>query len=590
MKIPNQQPLWKGLSVPFLAVSLLIPLIARGATQSPRETQLHQMSQVENSSKAVSQFLRGLHVPFKSDTVYLCMVPPMTAARIEGAISPFIRHLRKAGVNSDIITLAISDSKRAAEAYLKRRAFTSDYNLVTDEKLLNSFVFSAGMLEVPFVAKFSVKSGDMLSSYSLMGSTDSATVAWFIADLSKPKAKRPVREKPRATTTKTDAYRPAVARLLRLADTDEHPLSTTYYVSVSPSGTRFAFWDKLSYNVYVFDLGTGRLLNSLFPDSAEEMKFIDVPQSEYHWMKQNNIVNSMYLNQFFCDDTTLLITASLPRITMAVTNNDTNISVANSPVFVRKGIADNRPLGYVNIQSLPDAIHGGFDHGGASLVPEAGLIFLPFMKGWPNGNQLLNDSTPREDNPFADEFYQRDLHQFAAYRLDGTSAGMWGRLSPRFETLRLGYVSHGGLVRSRDGKYCLCDQYSGKIYVYNKDASLHDSIRVFDDPPLVFPAIDRKKDPEGYLIETFKQNFRARINDFVVTDDYCYALVLWDESQPIVYKVGLKDNTARKYALPARYDGKEAKHYLLRETPTGVVTASLLESGDEAWYCEFNLP
>jgi len=222
----------KGMVVPLLVLCLLTPFIARGATETPRETQLHQMSQIENSNKAISQFLRGLHVPFKSDTVYVFMVPPMTAARIEGAISPFIRLLRKAGVNSDIITLAISDRKRAAEAYLKRRAFTSDYNLVTDEKLLNSFVFSAGMLEVPFVTKFSVKSGDMLSSYSLMGSTDSATVAWFIADLSKPKAKRPVSEKPRTTMFKTDAYRPAVARRVRLADTDEHPLSTTYYVSV----------------------------------------------------------------------------------------------------------------------------------------------------------------------------------------------------------------------------------------------------------------------------------------------------------------------------------------------------------------------
>ena len=151
-------------------------------------------------------------------------------------------------------------------------------------------------------------------------------------------------------------------------------------------------------------------------------------------------------------------------------------------------------------------------------------------------------------------------------------------------------MSHGGLVRSRKGKYYLSDQYSGKIYAYNKDAALVDSVTVFDDPPLVVPAIDRSKEPERYLLETFKQNFKARIVDFLVTDDYCYALVLWDESQPIVYKVGLKDHSIRKYALPARYEGKEAKHYLLRETPTGVSTVSLLESGDDTWYCEFKLP
>ena len=219
-----------------------------------------------------------------------------------------------------------------------------------------------------------------------------------------------------------------MARRVRLAGTDEHPMSTTYYVSVNPSGTRLAFWDKLSYNVYVFDLGTGRLLSSLFPDSTEEMKFIDVPQPAYHWMKQNNIVNSMYLNQFFCDDTTLLIIALLPSITMAVTNNDTNFSVANSPVFVRKGISDNRPLGYANIQRLPDGIQGRFSHGGASLVPEAGLIFLPYNKGWPQGSELLNDSTPPEDNPFADEFYQaRTSTSSRPIRWTVASAGIVGQ-------------------------------------------------------------------------------------------------------------------------------------------------------------------
>ncbi len=456
--------------------------------------------------------------------------------------------------------------------------------------LLKSFVFSAGMLQVPFAAKFAVEKGEMLSSYSLMGVTDTATVRWFISDVSKPKAKRPAAEKPVTARIRTDAYKLAVGKRQKLLDTDEYPLSTTHEVSVNPSGTRFAFWDKLTYYVYVFDLSTGRMLSALHPDSSEEMEFISLPPAMYQSLKQMNMVNPMYLTQFFTDDTTLLITASLPAISMTVTDNDTNVDIYNSPVIVRKSITGNAALGYVSFESYPDSTPGSYSHGRASFVPEGGLVFLPYIRGWPQGTQLLDENTPADANPFTDQFYERNTYQFAAYSLDGRFAGFWGRLAPRFQALRLGYLSHGGLVRFHADRYYLSDQYSGRIYAYDKNASLCDSILIFDEPPLMVPAIDRTKEPDRYVLETFKQNFEARVVDFLVTDYYCYALLLWDESQPIVYKVGLKDQGTKKYALPARYEGKEAKHYLLRETSTGATTVSLLESGDETWYCEFRLP
>ena len=572
-----------------LLVSLCLASAA-SAIETPRETQLHRMSQIENSNKAVTQFLEGLNTPFKSDTVYAFIVPPMTAARIEGGINPFIKLLRKAGVKSAIITLAVSDKRRAANAYLQRRGFTSDYNLAVDTGFLRSFVFSAGMLEVPFVVKFAVKAGEMLSSYSLMGTVDTTTVRWFISDTSRPKARRPLNVTPMVTRIKTSAYKPVVARRQKLLDTDEYPLSTTYDVSVNPSGTRFAFWDKLTYYVYVFDLTTGRLLSALHPDSSEEMKFISLPPDAYRAMKQMNLVNPMYLTQFFSDDTTLLITASLPAISMTVTNNDTNVGISNSPVVIRKSITSNAALGYVSFQTFPDSIPGTYVHGSASFVPEGGLVFLPYIRGWPQGTQLLDESTPADENPFTDQFYERSTYQFASYSLDGKFAGFWGRLAPRFEALRLGYLGHGGLVRFHGGNYYLSDQYSGKIYAYDRDASLVDSIGLFDEPPLVLPAIDRTKEPDRYVLETFKLNFKARVVDFLVTNDYCYALILWDESQPIVYKVGLVNHTTKKFALPTRYEGKKARHYLLRETPSGISTVSLLEAGDDTWYCEFLIP
>jgi hypothetical protein len=589
VKTPRWPRPCKMVVGPLLALCLITPLVVR-AIETPRETQLHQMSQLENSNKTVTQFLKGLDVPFKSDTVYAFIVPPMTAARIEGGINPFIRLLRKAGVKTDIVTLAVSSRKRAAQKYLQRRAFTSDYSLAVDTAFLKSFVFSAGILEVPFVTKFSVSTGEMLSSYSLMGTVDSTTAAWFVSDISKPKEKRPAVEKPTAARVRTDAYKVAATRLVRLVDTEAYPLSMTYSVAINPSGTRLAYWDKLTYYVYVFDLNTGELVNALHPDSNEEMTFISVPPPVYQTLKQFNIVNPMYLDESFCDDTTLLVSASLPSISMKVTDNDTNIAVNNSPVLIRKTINSNVALGYVSFKPLPESVKGGYTHSSPSFVNEEGLIFLPFIKGWPSGSQLLDEKTPPEDNPYSDEFYRRDIYQFASFDTAGRFTGLWGSLSPRLQALRLGYVSHGGLVRSHDDKYYLCDQCSGTIFVYDKTATLKDSVRVFEEQPTVDLGIDRYKEPERYLLETFRQNFRARVVDFLVTDDYLYALLLWDENQPVVYKVGLRNQRPHKYALPSRFEGKEVKHYLLRQTPSGIVTVSLPESGDQTWYCEFKVP
>jgi hypothetical protein len=580
----------KPVAAVVLGLCLLTLFVARGVAQTPRETQATKISQAENSNKTVSRFLRSLPVSYKSDTVYVFLIEPMRMPRVEGAINAFVHHLRKASVKSDVITLAVSSRKRAAEKYLHRRAFASDYNLVLDKEFLGSFVFNQGHFGAPFAAKFSVKTGQLLSSYSLAGTTDSAAVAWFIADDSKPTAKRPASERQQRTQVRTDGFQLRCERKQRLLGSEDYPLSTTYYPSVSPSGNRLSFNDKLTHFIYIFDLNTGKLSNVLFPDSSEERMFCSgMPEHVYRFMSQSNM--TLYLGNWFLDDTTLLISASLPKVEPVIWEGDSDYAFHNMPNFIKKGVFDNGLLGCDSIQSLPDSIPLGVAHSRASFVAEGGLVFLTYSRGWPKGNQTLTGKVPLEENPFTDEFYKHHLYLFAAYRPSGEFVSMWGRLSDRRQKLRIGYRwNEVGVVRFRDGRYYLSDGCSGEIYAYNQNASLVDSIKLFDDPPLIFPDVDRSREPELYLSEALKLNFRAVVKDFLVTRDYCHALLLWDESQPIVYKVGLKDHTTKKYALPARYEGKKAKHYLLRETPSGVSTVSLLESGDETWYCEFKLP
>ncbi|MEO0004610.1 MAG: hypothetical protein ABIK49_01215 [candidate division WOR-3 bacterium] len=574
---------------------LLMLLFSFALAQIPREMQLHQMSQIEGTNREVRHFFEGLNIPYKSDTVYVFVVPPMIAARVEGAINPFIYYLRKQGVKQDIILLAVSNKKRAAEKYLARRNFAADYQRVVGENFLNSFGFSVGILEVPFVTKFALSTGELLASYALLADIDSSTVASFISDFSKPRGERISKAAALKPHERYERYKPIFNRRVKLYDTEEYPLSITYYISINPSGTQLALMDHMTYFIYIFDLTTGRLLNVLYPDSGEEQRFINLPPEVILMLKQMNMINPMYFSHRFSDDSTLLITASLPnmRMEIEVVDNDTavNYYYANEPVLIKKGALSNQLRTCVSFHHLPDTVQGEFSHTIATIIPQTGLVFAPFKKGWPQGSEMLDeDHASLESNPFTVEFYQRDVHQFAVFDTTGKFYRFLGRLNKQFEDLKLGYLVSEDYVRFQNERYYTTDRYTGNVYIYDRNLTLMDSITIFENPAPVIPGIDFSKEPLEYMLETFKTNFKRRIIDFQVTSNCCYALIT-EENQPVLYKKDLKQNRLRKFLLPSQFGKETAKYYLLRETERDVLAIALLESPiGETFYCELKLP
>ncbi len=561
------------------------------STKASGGVPLHQMCQFENSNKEVRRFFQRLKIPYKSDTVYVFIVPPMTAARLEGTINPLIDYLRKQGVNEDIVLLAVSDKRRAAERYLKRRNFNADYQLVVEGIFLTSFQFSpVGILEVPFITKFCISSGELLAARALMGTIDSATVALFVADTSKPRIKRRNVQSSPKSEVKGETFKPVFEKMTKLCDTEEYPLSTTHYLTVNPSGTCLALMDDMTCYIYIFDLVTGRLINVLYPDSTEERLFLNLPGEIRLMLKQMNLINAMYFNHQFSDDTTLWIAASLPEMVIEAIGEDTTVSYYNKPVIVRKSIFSNEPLNCFSLGKLPDNFRGGFDHTSASLIPDEGLIFTPFRKGWPYGSEMLNEEmTPPEENPFTDEFYQHDVYQFVVFDTTGSFMRFFGTLGKLFERLKLGYVVSDGFVKFENKCFLTTDRYSGKIYIYDSDFILQDSVTLFDIPSLVNLTIDSSKAPLHHLIETFNSNFKRRVVDFLFVGDSCYAIVA-EAGQFVLYKKPRTGNGTRKFILPSQFKNKTVRYYLLRKIKSGVAAIALLDTPEETFYCELKLP
>lgn len=553
------------------------------------EKQIHRMYQLEGTNKSIERFFKNLNIPYKSDTVYVFMVPPMVAARVEIGINSFIQHLRKQGIKNDIVLLAISNKKRATEKYLERRRFLADYQKIVNEEFLKFFYFSGSIFEVPFVTKFYLPKGELLSSFSLMGEIDSITVSEFIADLSKPKIKRETISL-KKVKIKGEKYKPIFVKKLKLYDTEEHPLSSTFYISINPSGTYLALRDNLSYSVYIFDLITGKMLNVLYPDSIEERMFVNVPENIYVILKKMNVLNPMYFNPQFYDDTTIFISASLPRIEIDIKGKDTNISYFNARCLIRKSIFSNKILKYLLFKQPPLDISYLIKHTDISVIPQTGLIFALFSKGWPYGGEVLDElKIPPEENPFTNEFYKEHLYQFAIYDSEVNFLCFLGRLNKQFEELKMGYFLCDGFVKFYGDKYYLTDRYSGIVYIYNQKFNLLDSIILFENSSLVSPSISYSKDPVGYLVEAYKKNFKRRILDFLLSDGFGYALIK-EEEQPVIYKINLKERKVRKIILPIKIEGKKINYYILRKTNIGSVVSALLENLEETFYIEFKLP
>lgn len=311
-------------------------------------------------------------------------------------------------------------------------SFTADYNFLIDEEFLNFFyllsIYSP-YPSSPFVTKFCVSKGELLASRSLLGKTDSTSVFQFVSELSKPKVKKSKEISTKdllKRKLKGEILKPTLKRILKLFDTEDFPLSTTDWLKISPNENYLALVDDLSFTIYIFDLKSGKLLNVLFPDTLEERKFIDIPPQLYQLLKRYITIPSMYVACDFYDDTTLFITATLPKLRMKTKEKDTAIDYENVACLIKKHIFSNKITKFIEFDSPYETYEGGYTHLNPSFVFEKGYVFCPFYKGWPYGAEMINEKVPLKDNPFSKEFYKKNIYLFVQFDFDGKILNLWG--------------------------------------------------------------------------------------------------------------------------------------------------------------------
>ncbi|MCB0395230.1 MAG: hypothetical protein KDD36_01170 [Flavobacteriales bacterium] len=477
----------------------------------------------------MKSFLRKTGIHFNTDTAYLILIRPMSCPRCEGSINPLVTYLREAGIRSDVMLASFYPREKAHIAYLKNRPFQTDYIITqTSDSLLQHYRFTGRPLSVPFLIKCNVQTGELYGSWSLMGMNVNSQTTMQIThanEMIEPVGEPPNNDPAKSPSTHISNF--TGIRITELEDHPDYPLSRILGASYSPSGRFAALNDDLSLGILVYDLESGKFITSLSPGTREETWFIsdELPDKYLTFLRSNHILNSMYFSSVFRNDSTLLISASLPEVTF----DEEEISYSNHIAFVEKHLNDSTYLSLTDIDTMPDSMFT-LDHTSAWFDMETGSIWMPLSKGWPAVGSLA-DTSEYEPwfNPFNPAF-EKHLPVLAEFTATGNFIRLAGRLDNHFIENHLGYLYESPMVRHGSNGLMVAESRTGWIRRYNDSDmdQLLDSLSIFK----VSPGTRKLEDfdsPLNYVLD-FQNALNRKIIDFMEWQDTLLVLTQEPES------------------------------------------------------------
>ena len=552
---------------------------------------IYQLYQLTNTEDSVKSFLVNTNIKFRSDTLYMILLPPGGCPRCEGLISPIADHLKSLG-KYDIALLAIYPKRNAVIKYLERMKFNINYQVTNNGSFIEYFNISSDNFIVPFLAKFNVKTGELINSQSLLGfHADSAHVAEFVKSNEALPKRDP--ESLGISIKRTDKDMGSsslrIHRAFLLKEDTEYPLSTNYNLSLDSSNAHLMFTDYLTNYIYVYKLNDaeGRLLTVLKPGETEERYFVNIPEKDFQYMKSINLIRTMFFTSYFISDSSVMISASLPKITMDV-KNDSTISYYNEACCVIKNIHTNAVQQVISFEPLPES-NFFISHTEAIYNPLNKLLFVPVKKGWPvKGTQMLNASDTI-NNPFISRFYDH-APAVAIFDSSGKFLKYFDRLPWIFEQLKTGYYASSPKVRVYNGKIYTGDPSSGTIYRYadiGKSAP-EDSIRLIRHN-IKQSDVDREKEPLNYIIDVCEQNLSVRLKDFNFHGKDLYALL---KNGNGTYKIVRLSAESKKVidesVIPDTYKGAKLKEVKLLPVDKRMYIVSTYEN-ENTYFVEYEM-
>lgn len=513
----------------LMAVMLVGSLIGRGQNRIDEVAdKAICVRQIPDSEDALRNYFADYGL---TDTIYAIIFRPANCPRCESAIKGYEAKLRTYEPDKSLVLISVYHDPIAASAYIKNYGFVADtYIFDTDESFEKFLSFGSGFLHVPYLLKIVPKEGSMIVGVNANEATDE-----FVEELRDYKT--PKEQKLYAVSGTDKGYFSAPESTLE--ESGKIPLRIPEGITMSEIIYQPEFYkkclvinDKLNETAMLFSFSaSGDVIDFrsvVCPDSAQRRMFVSVPDDIYlPWLAERGI-RFIPLTPKMFDDSTLVISYSLPKIwftgpqsvgymnqsAMLVVNPD---SLEKSEVIplVKDPFTEEFFYPHFTVSNLG----GDFAVGCQRLT-------------WPMEytREEYEDDPCR--NPFIDDFYRYEQPVVAVFdRYSGELKQRREQLPALARKTKTGVYFIAPVMDTFEGHTVYSDGFSGEIRLGSIDDEDSERIlRAYSIPEEVLPLPDESKFYDYEMTAPYRKIFNRRIVDLRLTGKEVYVLIRYEGS------------------------------------------------------------
>lgn len=425
----------------------------------------------------------------------LIYIKPGSCPRCESVVSAFISYLQsvdKASYDKLKIGIIGNNIDKSIEWMNKSHIFAKNIFLDPNERFYSFFLNSSPHLDVPFLYKI-LEDGSVTFSESFLGMNMTQD---YVVDILSKNTVIQTAKKPTITNKqefRNNIYFDTVTKVLKLreqvwlrnsTEVKQSDLGNIYTLAFNPKSKNLAILGEELPEISVFNIN-GVLQQRLVASDAEYDYFYKGELSPQLYKKMKGIITKVIYNSIEnLTDTSITISASLPRLTIDIVKDDTTIGYYNEYCAVEKSLVGNN-VKIHHIFGLPESIvKRGFATSFGKVAITKSTIYYPMIKGWPvKGTQEIDtNNLLAKYNPFVDSFYA-DAPLFFAFDRKHNKGNVVGSLPPVFRDNKLGYFTYNPKWAFSKNNVFFYDGYSPYVYVYDVNYIALDSFQCMPSLP-----------------------------------------------------------------------------------------------------------
>lgn len=525
------------------------------------EGQLYYFQQYENTETALKTYLSDILYankinPEGIDNIYLNIIPPMSCPRCEGIVVEYNKTLQQQSAGKDFIINVVAYSKPAAlDQYIAHQHFSGNILFRDSTKtLLSIFNTMNGAFAVPYITKVSLKSGRLISEYSVLGIEMSSDLVQAI------RAKQDFLPLVQRNNNQTTNEENQPINIAVYADSWQDAWNSRY-INLPVDSFAVKDADKIPYNYeFLLDKNARSLILSNFlnasfslyslnnkkifvkktdfiPTKAEDKMFVskEISSEIYDYLLSINLPVSMYLNADFTGDN-VYIMSSLPKI-FIITGSDSvaSLGYANQAVCLIKTKSGDL-VRTILLDSIQIPEQYDFDHTVGVIFTKENTMAFRLKKGWPAGGTT---SVPPSDerNPFLTDFY-KNTNSVLFYNLANKQVNVTSPIDSLYAKYKLGYFFSSPIEKNLNGTFYWTDKYMGKIYKLSQDLKKQTLICDLFDMKNTLQQMPYAENLE--YIESYSKYFSRQILDFNISPKGLITALVSDKTHFYFYEINKK--------------------------------------------------